>query len=245
MRLGQSLTVVSLQGIRMDERLLDPGRVIRRRQATGPRSKKGCRTCRIRRVKCDETKPACYRCSSTGRGCEWFHGASPSATSSSTSSPAPCEDDWAIVRLTSANPKLSILPLPTGPLATAEERRSFEFFQQRTISQLSGPFVSEFWYTLLLQATHHDETIRHAVYALGAIHERFERCDPTVLRSNKDVVQGGFALQEYVKAINSLVGSATRAGREARPDVYLVASMLFAAFEVCVSLSSVQLLYGS
>lgn len=32
----------------------------------------GCQTCKIRRKKCDETKPACLRCTTTGRNCDGY-----------------------------------------------------------------------------------------------------------------------------------------------------------------------------
>ncbi|CAI6335536.1 unnamed protein product [Periconia digitata] len=36
------------------------------------KSKTGCITCRIRKVKCDEKKPSCKRCISTGRTCDGY-----------------------------------------------------------------------------------------------------------------------------------------------------------------------------
>ena len=36
------------------------------------RTKTGCLSCRIRRVKCDETKPHCNRCTRTGRHCDGY-----------------------------------------------------------------------------------------------------------------------------------------------------------------------------
>jgi hypothetical protein len=32
----------------------------------------GCRTCKVRRLKCDETRPACLRCTKTGRLCDGY-----------------------------------------------------------------------------------------------------------------------------------------------------------------------------
>ncbi|KAL2214567.1 hypothetical protein CC79DRAFT_1283815, partial [Sarocladium strictum] len=40
------------------------------RRAT--RSKNGCSTCRIRKVKCDEVRPLCARCRTSGMSCEWL-----------------------------------------------------------------------------------------------------------------------------------------------------------------------------
>lgn len=45
-------------------------------QLVKPKSKRktkgGCRTCKIRKVKCDEGRPCCHRCQSTGRICEGY-----------------------------------------------------------------------------------------------------------------------------------------------------------------------------
>lgn len=131
------------------------------------------------------------------------------------------------------NRTMSLLPLPNGPLATTEESRSFDFFRRRTVPQLAGVFNADFWDTILLQATHHNETVRHAVFALGALHERFEACDPSILCSNKEPIQGGFALREYLKAIRSLVNAPRlEPASGTQVDIYLVACLLFAAFEV-------------
>jgi len=38
------------------------------------RSKTGCMTCRVKKVKCDETKPKCMRCTHGQRDCTWPEG---------------------------------------------------------------------------------------------------------------------------------------------------------------------------
>ncbi|KZF18919.1 hypothetical protein L228DRAFT_251439 [Xylona heveae TC161] len=37
-----------------------------------PKSRLGCKTCKIRRVKCDLTRPSCLKCKSTGRTCDGY-----------------------------------------------------------------------------------------------------------------------------------------------------------------------------
>ncbi|TEB37394.1 hypothetical protein FA13DRAFT_1726481 [Coprinellus micaceus] len=41
------------------------------------RSKTGCLTCRVKKVKCDESKPVCVRCSHGQRECTWPEGVQP------------------------------------------------------------------------------------------------------------------------------------------------------------------------
>ncbi|KJA20738.1 hypothetical protein HYPSUDRAFT_775819 [Hypholoma sublateritium FD-334 SS-4] len=38
------------------------------------RSKTGCLTCRVKKIKCDETKPNCMRCTHGSRDCSWPEG---------------------------------------------------------------------------------------------------------------------------------------------------------------------------
>ncbi|KAF9482131.1 hypothetical protein BDN70DRAFT_875419 [Pholiota conissans] len=38
------------------------------------RSKTGCLTCRVKKIKCDETKPNCMRCTHGSRECSWPEG---------------------------------------------------------------------------------------------------------------------------------------------------------------------------
>lgn len=111
------------------------------------------------------------------------------------------------------------------------ERRSFQFFRTRTVPQLCGFFDDDIWQRLVLQATLQEPTIRHAVFALGSLHERYESGDLTVFASNLDTAQGGLALQHYIRAIKHLITPS--AYKESQSlDVFLVASVLFACFEV-------------
>ncbi|KAH8692796.1 hypothetical protein BGW36DRAFT_430542 [Talaromyces proteolyticus] len=54
---------------------------------SGPKARTGCRTCKIRKVKCNEDRPACHQCVSSGRVCDgygiWGGGHSPYPSGSS------------------------------------------------------------------------------------------------------------------------------------------------------------------
>ncbi|KAI0062898.1 hypothetical protein BV25DRAFT_1824938 [Artomyces pyxidatus] len=45
-----------------------------RRRPKYTRSKTGCMTCRVKKIKCDETKPSCIRCVHGQRDCTWPEG---------------------------------------------------------------------------------------------------------------------------------------------------------------------------
>ncbi|CAH0025177.1 unnamed protein product [Clonostachys rhizophaga] len=55
----------------MEDQPVWPGPQKRRRVERGPRSRNGCRTCIIKKVKCDEQRPACERCIRLMLSCEW------------------------------------------------------------------------------------------------------------------------------------------------------------------------------
>ena len=111
------------------------------------------------------------------------------------------------------------------------ERRAFDLFRTRVAFQLSGEIDGWLWNVLLLQATHQEPAIRHAVLALGSLCEQFdppaETPDSTVKYVGK---QGPLALQQYNLAIAELTSAATSC--HLALDVCLMVCMLFAYFEV-------------
>ena len=131
--------------------------------------------------------------------------------------------------------KVPISKLVKGPVLAIDgdeqERRTFHFFRERTIPGLCGFFGSDIWERLVLQTTFQEPALRHAVFALGSLHERFEIGDMTVFASNLDTVQGGLALRQYTQAINHVIKRST--SKDSRSlDVCLIACILFACFEV-------------
>ncbi|KAI0407248.1 hypothetical protein F4802DRAFT_46759 [Xylaria palmicola] len=114
----------------------------------------GCRTCKIRKVKCDEGKPYCNRCTSTGRKCDGY-GAPSSPTSSALS--------WYRPR--------NLFP----GVNNASERRSLDFFCSVAAPVLSGPFDPYFWTHLVLQFSQMEPAVRHSVVAVGSLYEQVHR----------------------------------------------------------------------
>ncbi|KAK4244446.1 hypothetical protein C7999DRAFT_17307 [Corynascus novoguineensis] len=112
----------------------------------------GCLTCKKRKVKCDEAKPHCRRCTGTGRLCEGYR-------------PDRASSPMAVA----ANPASQ-----TGLFASPVERRSFMYFQSQACKPLGGKFNSSFWGREVMQAAIHYHSIRHLVIALGAAYEMFE-----------------------------------------------------------------------
>ncbi|KAI1097738.1 hypothetical protein F4804DRAFT_326663 [Jackrogersella minutella] len=157
------------------------------------KTKSGCRTCKARRVKCDEGWPSCSRCISTGRVCEgygiWGGGGNQYGH-----------------RAADANnsKSLKVLFAPTLiEAANKDEGRCLEWFTYRTSFKLPGTFKFAFWDKLVFQVASDEPAVLHAVLALGSAHKR----ESLVKESATDQLpdeQEQFTLQHYSKAITSL-----------------------------------------
>ncbi|KAJ0416331.1 hypothetical protein BJY00DRAFT_291773 [Aspergillus carlsbadensis] len=117
----------------------------RRSRASKPKVRTGCITCKIRRVKCDEGKPSCSRCLTTGRKCD---GYAPSG-----SDPGP------------------LALQPVAPSVSAAESRALDFFFHTTSPQLAGFLDADFWKRSVLQLSLAEPAIRQGLAALGSLHE--------------------------------------------------------------------------
>ncbi|PYH92671.1 hypothetical protein BO71DRAFT_400360 [Aspergillus ellipticus CBS 707.79] len=195
----------------------------RRRVSQEPysgRSKTRCLTCK--RVKCDETKPSCLRCTSTGRKCDGYESKTPPS-------------------FTRASPPLPSLALSTLTNTGSErELRSFQFFYARTVPSLAGYCGSEFWSRLVLQVSQHEKPVWHALVALGALHENFENMPfLSLTRDGGDT----FAMREYLSAIRALLGPMEASSFDSgcatggasgmlTVDVCLISCILFVCYEI-------------
>ncbi|RAL15421.1 Zn(II)2Cys6 transcription factor [Aspergillus homomorphus CBS 101889] len=131
---------------------------VRKRVTRTKRSRAGCRTCRLRKVKCDETPGTCQRCASSGRIC----------------------DGYDLHRLPPATGRQNIgavMPRLQPSIAshrfrgmTSDERRCFSYFRNRQIPATLMFFDSALWKRLVLQMAQAESAVYHAMIALSAVH---------------------------------------------------------------------------
>lgn len=177
----------------------------------------------VRRVKCDEAKPTCYRCTSTGRKCDGYseHG---DGTDTRVTEDKAQQPSTQLVRLSALELR------PFGTPGTDRERRSLHFFCFRPVTHLSGFYGDDdFWSHWVLQAAYHDEGIRHAIVALSSIYERFEKLGRSDSSDNDDQLE--FSLRQYNLAIGKLVNQPVTYNRPTA-DSYLASCIIFICIEV-------------
>ncbi|PVH75222.1 hypothetical protein DL98DRAFT_602241 [Cadophora sp. DSE1049] len=136
---------------------------IRRFRRGGPKSRNACIVCKIRRVKCDEFKPACNRCTSTGRKCEGY-------------APPVVAQTKPVKRVQiKLLPGPSIIPNPSAePPGDCVQRRSFHYFRARHMADTPGNFEPAFWETLVLRFSHNFPTVKQSLVALSCMYEEYE-----------------------------------------------------------------------
>ncbi|KAF5681353.1 hypothetical protein FDENT_8124 [Fusarium denticulatum] len=131
--------------------------------------KTGCRTCKARKIKCDEAKPSCKRCVSSRRVCGGYQGTA---------------------SLTCYRP---------NQLSARDQRegRAFQFFTEMVGPVLSGPTDSYFWTHLVMQFSHFEPTMRHAVLSISSLYEEFARGS----RITRQICGSTYAVDNYNAAI--------------------------------------------
>ncbi|GAE00137.1 conserved hypothetical protein [Paecilomyces variotii No. 5] len=195
----------------------------RRRRQT--RVKSGCRTCKIRKVKCDEARPACHRCVSTGRVCDgygiWGGG-------DSYGSRQRC------LARASQHGGVMVLSL-AGHSRTTDEAQHFEWFQLRTVTKMPGFFALPFWNTLLFQTCQTEPAIWHAIITLSAVHrQEFLHLDiQHDCARNAIDDQEQFMLRHYTKAIGHLRSHPPDKNKNNRSSIHiaLIACVVFVCLE--------------
>ncbi|OGM45047.1 C6 zinc finger domain protein [Aspergillus bombycis] len=178
----------------------------------------GCRICRARRIKCDETPESCRNCTSTGRKC-----------------------DYDSQRLPRRLPGLRST-VGSGVLSTqifdgfrwkitSDERRCFSFFQHRSLPTVIGYFDSPLWQRLVLQMSQADRAVYHAVVAFSAVHADYEARGNPLAIQNLDNSWQRFAIDQCGRAYALLIARSASQDPNLQ-EVILVCCMLFVLSEL-------------
>ncbi|KAF5654402.1 CHS-3 chitin synthase 3 [Fusarium sp. NRRL 25303] len=137
---------------------------------------------RIRRVKCDEKKPACHRCTSTGRKCDGY------ALMQKINPPDVAHGRMLLPRVSTIDPH-ALLPV--------EERRALGYFHSVISPRLSSARDGYFWTHLVMQLSESEAVVKHTILSISSLFESSE--GKTVAPYTER-----FALQHYTQAIQRL-----------------------------------------
>lgn len=192
---------------------------------------------RIRRIKCDEQKPHCRNCTSTGRKCEGYVG----------STTVENKELWDFF-LDKSHGQWTCLGLyrlsPRAFTDSASERRAFEYFKFKVVPEVCGVFSADYWQQLALQLGESEPIVRHALLALSAVYEKYHKNRQEEMDLNSKptgiwrvfqkptittIPLSEFALQQYNKAIQ-LLNNRISSG-EPSLNVILMTCVIFICLE--------------
>ena len=111
----------------------------------------------MRKIKCDQTRPFCERCTTTGRRCE-----------------GPAIHDFLFVHEEASTlvRRAKIVPAPTFlhfETLNLPERRAFHSYINAAAPCVSGAFDTGFWSTLVPQVSHAEPAVRNALLTIGQL----------------------------------------------------------------------------
>ncbi|KAK1593628.1 uncharacterized protein LY79DRAFT_514058 [Colletotrichum navitas] len=164
----------------------------------------GCFTCKIRRVKCDEAKPDCLRCSSTGRVCDGYPDLAKPISH-----------------------QLQLLKPPSlFPDTGMQESRALEYFCNMVSPNLPGATDPYFWTHLVVQFSQYEPAVRHSIIAISSLYEDIVREEDSPLGSLVHRRQNSIIiLRHYNAAIKELK-------EMQNPGLVLLVCILFICLEV-------------
>lgn len=101
----------------------------------------GCIVCKKRRIKCDETKPKCLRCTKAGWDCEGYDV-----------------------------PRTWLFDHSRSPSELQEERHQHPH-QRKTVETINVLFEVPYWRDIVMQISYSEYAIKYAVLTLASLHE--------------------------------------------------------------------------
>lgn len=136
------------------------------------------------------------KCTSTGRKCEYVE-------------PPPIKKRTPSSIYSAAPKSLSLYNPSPEASGTVNERRGFQYFRSRVVQDISGCFELDFWDHLVLQVSHAEPTVHHAMLALSSLYEAYEssRMNHTDIVGSQAERPLSFALQQYTKAVGLLASN--------------------------------------
>ncbi|KUJ19351.1 uncharacterized protein LY89DRAFT_612974 [Mollisia scopiformis] len=194
------------------------------------KSRAGCRTCKRRRIKCDEIKPCCIRCLSGNRICEGY-GIVIDAPKRPTSKIIKIQkakghaNSWSEIQ-----PKV-MTTLDVIPFLNHSESAAFDLFRSQTIREMSGLRSSNFWKKIALPACYSVPAILHASMALASAGRWSQASRKGYHPLGSDLMKLD-TVHYYNKAIQHLKIHVAKHGDLSSLKISLIACILFIALEL-------------
>ncbi|OJI99667.1 hypothetical protein ASPVEDRAFT_81262 [Aspergillus versicolor CBS 583.65] len=165
-----------------------PIEVGKKRRTSAPKNRTGCGTCKRRHKRCDETRPICDLCRKSGYVCDGYFDPSTGKSFGGNSQ-----------HMRHVSQRLH--PVPLNHFDNEQEAQGFRFFEIATTLQLAAALENLGWTPPLLQLSHHDRAIRHAIIANGIMSKRYQENQLLANANSQTDELYREALGQYGKAV--------------------------------------------
>ncbi|KAF2640268.1 hypothetical protein P280DRAFT_452890 [Massarina eburnea CBS 473.64] len=187
-------------------------------QRYGAKVKTGCITCKSRRIRCDEGKPNCQKCTGTGRQCGGYVQAKGTAKHKQNGAQDLIQS---IIRFSSpaSVPTLSV---------SSDSAQYLEFFHTTAGRTLCSNYDNNFWRRLAPQMAQTEPSVRHALIALAYLN----RAESGTIKNaavSLSVDRRGLLFHHYNKSVRHLIERINDASYT--PEIGLVTCLLFICIE--------------
>ena len=170
-------------------------------------------------MKCDEEKPSCRKCRSTGRACDGY-----------LPQDSHKKDAFRRQQITNTGTVIIERTPYVGIIGNDQERRGFKFFQFRTSQELASALGLTSLSQFMLQASHANPAVLHAAIALGTLEERFEINSVLTTENAQANNRHEFACRQYYQAVTELRKQLCNE-KEHSVDLILISCFLFSCIE--------------
>ncbi|KAL4974906.1 hypothetical protein BDW66DRAFT_167528 [Aspergillus desertorum] len=191
-------------------------------QTIGPlRSRRSCKACKTRKIKCDQYKPSCRRCIAARYTCEY-----PQQTTYGYSyASAPPITTTSILEI----------PLSTSPSTVMRERRAFAYYFHHAAPYLAGGLDPSFWTVTVPRTCRAETAVWDAVNAISTLFEFPEMCPDFVFLRHEKVHSSlndkqTEALSWYSRSLSKIQSGIERGNLNVQ--VALVSCILFIGIEM-------------
>ncbi|PQE05610.1 C6 finger domain protein [Rutstroemia sp. NJR-2017a BBW] len=159
---------------------------VQRKRRAHKKSRKGCRNCKLRRVKCDEKRPSCFKCRDYGYICNYdsrtpdlemaISGGSIAAETGeeiqswSTFSSKPLKKPTIPITL---EPSITIGDGMSSMILDRQSLARLDRFRNRTVLSIGTPTTSELFQNISYSMAFEHPYLMHVMQTLTATHDRF------------------------------------------------------------------------
>ncbi|KAL6884120.1 hypothetical protein HDV57DRAFT_445900 [Trichoderma longibrachiatum] len=204
----------------------------KRRRTGKPKVRTGCVTCKIRRIKCDEQKPACQKCISTGRTCDGYQA---TTKPKATRKPGFSQQLSSSSSIHSSASSLTLLrPLVTnfsGDVVESQYIRQFLPLAEDLVG-ITHMHNTFFWGHVVPEYCFTSKAVRHAIVALSSAYHDFRLAGSNTTVLGPPTNSERYIIRQYNLSLNRMAEELNGLPMRKRYGIIMICCVSFFYIEI-------------